>query len=274
MKRVLGIFCATLLVALTGAACSGGAGGGGQSADASSSILHKVLQSKVLHVGFLADTPPYSQTGKSNDLVGIDPDFAQLMAKDLGVKLKTTVLPNSDARVTALQSHSLDIVFGDFTMTPQRAESVAFSMPYGIEQLVFEGQAGSPNITSLDTDLKGKKVGIVTGSFQENLKNLAPEAKYVEYADFAAPLSALKAGQVDYVLAAPTQCQKDVQQDPSLACLGPAYQDFLCLGVPQGDQIWLNWVNNFIIYHGGDGTLNAIYKKWTGENMPKVLPNF
>lgn len=272
-KRGLIAFVAIAAAALVAAGCgssSSSSGGGKQT----SSTLKRVTSSHVLRVGFLSDAPPFGFMDDNNKFVGIDPAFADLMARDLGARVQAKILPNADARITALQTGAVDIVFGDFSMTPERAEAIAFSQPYGAEIEVLIGRAGDPPVNSY-TDLAGRKVGVVTGALDSTLlPTLAPDAKFVTYDDLAARLPALKAHQIDAMIMDLAPAQELVKRDTSIAILGNAYRDFLGLGIRRGDYDWQDWVNDFITYHGGSGELGAIYRKWTGQDMPHILPSF
>src|SRR5262245_28222955 len=67
------------------------------------SILDDVISTKVLKVGTYADDAPWSSYDSNNQLVGFDIDVVNMLAADLKAKVEWSVLPNSAARISALQ---------------------------------------------------------------------------------------------------------------------------------------------------------------------------
>jgi ABC-type amino acid transport substrate-binding protein len=47
---------------------------------------------------------------------------------------------------------------------------------------------------------------------------------------------------------------------------------FVCIGVRQGDQDRLNWLNTFLDIYGGQGKFAELCEKWTGVKMAPALP--
>jgi polar amino acid transport system substrate-binding protein len=43
------------------------------------------------------------------------------------------------------------------------------------------------------------------------------------------------------------------------------------MGVKQGDQLWLNYLNNFIRNLNSSGDNAVLYQKWFHADLPKVL---
>ncbi|MBP1775368.1 MAG: hypothetical protein H6Q86_1374, partial [candidate division NC10 bacterium] len=37
---------------------------------------------------------------------------------------------------------------------------------------------------------------------------------------------------------------------------------------------WLQWLNTFMDWHGGQGKFAEIFEKWTGVEMPPALPHY
>ncbi|OAB88074.1 hypothetical protein AWH69_08765 [Janibacter melonis] len=61
---------------------------------------------------------------------GLDVDIARYVAQQMGVEQITFVQAISDQRETLLATGQADLVISSYSMTPQRAEQVAFAGPY------------------------------------------------------------------------------------------------------------------------------------------------
>ena len=183
---------AGLLVAACGSTsnASGAPGAGTQS------TLDKVLSSKKVRGGFLVGQAPYGAYDANNNVVGFDRDVADLLAKDLGATLDVNVLPDAATRITALVSGKVDFVIASFTMTAVRSESIAFTTPYGPDQVALLGRKSDTNLHTY-LDYSGKKVAIAAGTVQEGLAQMNPQINIVRYPDDNTGLQAFRSGQVD-----------------------------------------------------------------------------
>ncbi|WP_371351252.1 transporter substrate-binding domain-containing protein, partial [Salmonella sp. M265] len=75
-------------------------------------------------------------------------DYAKALADKLGVRLQ--VLPTNPAnRIPLLTANKVDLVLANFTITPERAQQVDFSIPYfssGQQFIVKKGTLTSPEV--------------------------------------------------------------------------------------------------------------------------------
>jgi len=261
------------MVAFSLTACTGSSNKSANGSSSQLDTLQHVLSTKTLRVGVIANVPPNGYYDDKNNFVGFDPDLAAMLAADLGVQLKLTVLANSAARESSLIAGDEDLVAADFAVTPARAEVIDFSIPYMVAPLVLVGRQGD-GITDYN-DLGGHTVGIVTGTTQEILATIAPkDAKIVRFGTDAAMRQAFVSKQIDAHLAGQNVAETEVKDVPGAEIKGIVSNQDVSLGVPKNDQNWLNWVNWALTYHGERGELGALYQKWFNEPMPKVLPDF
>jgi polar amino acid transport system substrate-binding protein len=153
LPRKAGSVVATLITAVmfTGCASSTTSTGGG------TSILTKVLQSKVLTVATDTANAPWETTGSNGQPQGFDIDIAKAIAQTLGATIKWDIV-DSPGRITALQHGQAELVLGNFTRTATRALSVDFSDPYFLVNGVFLVKANSPLNTLSDLNNASAKV--------------------------------------------------------------------------------------------------------------------
>ncbi len=109
---------------------------------------------------------------------GFDYELAKLLAKQLKVRLEVVVAPSYDALVPMLKEGKGDLIAASFTVTPERAQQVAFSSPYlFVKEVLVERNvpdAGAP-ITSLE-QLKGRRVTVrPSSSYATTLTPLAQQ---------------------------------------------------------------------------------------------------
>jgi glutamate transport system substrate-binding protein len=134
-------------------------------------------------------------TGKMS---GFDWAMSQVLSKYILGEAKTKlVIVDANTRELRLQNHEVDTVFATYTITPARAEKIAFSEP------IFEsGQGIAVRKSNKDihevTDLAGQKVTAQTGSTSITaITKYAPAAKQTLFAQPDECLQSLKNGRVD-----------------------------------------------------------------------------
>ena len=126
---------------------------------------------KTLTLGTSADFPPYEfhkvVDGKDT-IVGFDIDIAKDIAADMGAELVIKDLP-FDSLLNELSSGRVDMVISGLSPTPERAKAVGLSdIYYKAEQAVVVREADKDKYATMDS-LKGVKLGVQTGSIQEDI---------------------------------------------------------------------------------------------------------
>jgi len=257
------------VIALAGCTSSKTAAPAGQTDQASH--LQQVIKRGTLNVGVLPDYPPYSSQQANGDLVGYEPDIAKKLADALGVKLKM-VNTDGTSRKPVLDSNRVDVDIDAFTATDERAKAVDFTIPYVASGALPLFRKDSP-IKDI-ADLKGKKVSVARGSTNDTLMTKQfPGTTVVRFDTIADAIQAVKSGKVDAVMEGFATVSKAVADDPSLAALDiePISPALISMGIKQGDQIWLNYLNNFIRNLNSSGQNAVIYKKWFNADLPTVI---
>ena len=238
---------------------------------ASAGTLDDVLKRKKILIGIDLGVPPYGLTNKEQQPDGYDVDVAKLMAKDLGVELEIVPLTGPN-RVPYLLTNKVDVVVATFGITPQRAQSVSFSMPYVALSLVVLGPADK-KITNM-AETKGLKVGVTRGTTQDiDFTRLAPEGSQItRFEDDATTTVALLSGQVDIIATADLLAVEIAKRNPdkNLEIKFPIRVSPGAIGMRRGDPDWLQWVNTFVYFHKLNGDLNALFEKWAGQKLPEL----
>lgn len=233
--------------------------------------LKDVLDKGSIKIGVPENFPPFGSVGKDFKHEGYDVDVAELVAKDLGVKLELVPI-TSKQRIPYLSSGKVDLVISSMGANPSRAKSIWFSSAYAP---FFSAAFASEDLKiSSPADLAGKTVGVTGGTIEdlELSKVLPKSAKMIRFGDNAATISAFIAKQVQVLVTGNTVAAKVGKENPQLKLKtkfivrqSPAF-----IGVKSGEMNMLQWVNVFVLHKKLGGQLNELSIKWLGQELPPL----
>jgi polar amino acid transport system substrate-binding protein len=269
-SKLLLIPLLALVLGLSACTSGNNAASGGETTATGPSHLEKVIKSGVVRVAVLPDVPPYSEQKPNGDFAGYEVDIAKKLAEALGVKLQL-VATDGTSRLPLLQSDRVDVNISSWTATDERARTAAFTIPYVSHGASVLYRKSDP-ISSFD-DLKNKTVSVARGSTNDTIMTESfPQAKVVRFETIADAIAALKAGKVDAAVEDYVTVRQEADKDPSLEALdAPPYKPALIsMGVLQGDDVWLGFLNNFIRNINSSGTNNELYQKWFHQDIPSL----
>lgn len=264
------VLVATALAA-TGCTSGGDSGSTGGDGAASDSQLNKVLKSGTLRVAVLPDFPPWSVQKADGTFEGYEVDIAKQLADSLGVKLKL-VGTDGDSRLPLLKSNRVDVNVSAWTATNERAQTAGFTIPYDAHGagVLFPKGAG---ISSYD-DLAGKTVAVARGSTNDTIMtNDFPKTKVVRFDAIADVIAAVKAGKVDAAVESSVTVAAEAKKDANLEAIAdpPLEPSLVSMGVLPGDQIWINYLNNFIRNLIASGEDQRLHQKWLHEDLAPIV---
>jgi polar amino acid transport system substrate-binding protein len=177
-------------------------------------------------------------------------------------------------RIPSLQSGKADVVISTLSVTPERAKVIDFSLAYASLRTVVAGVKGI-EVKSV-ADLDGKTIGTTRGTTHDTwLTQNAKNSKIVRYEDDATEAQAFVSGQVDLfstaeLLLAPISARNPSRQ-LELKFVIDTFK--LAIGVKQGEPRLLQTVSDWVRANLKNGKLNAIYKKYHGNDLPDVILN-
>ena len=164
--------------------------------------LEKIKQSGTLTIGTRTGSPPFAYVNKNNEWVGftidlveqlVKPSVEKAVGKSIKIEKKESTPPT---RIPLLTSNAVDLIAGTMTDTPQRRESVDFSLTFFYTGAQFLVKKGSP-IKSVN-DIGGKRIASQQGSTNAKIiREKYPQAQLREFPDQPAAFQALIQGQVD-----------------------------------------------------------------------------
>ncbi len=269
LTRILTTMAVAATAVLALSACTSGGGSAGATSE---STLTKVLSKKTLVVGVFADAPPYGVMKSSGEYEGFDIDAAQALADSLGAKIEFVSTTNAN-RIPLLETGKVDIIVAALTNLDERAQKVAMSRPYAAEGQVVLVPAGS-DITSYD-DLSGRSVAATRGSVPATiLESRFPEANASLFEAVADSIQALRSGKVDALMESNSVAQGILADSGDEFVILDAPQlspSVVSMGLKQGDQLWLNYVDNFLLNYNISDAANDSYNAWLGTDVPELI---
>ena len=169
---------------------------------AQSGTLDKIKTSGVLTIGTRTGSPPFAYVNKNNEWVGftidlVDQLIVPALSKEVGKPVKLVKKESTPpTRIPLLSSNAVDLIAGTMTDTPERRQSVDFSLTFFYTGAQLMVKKGSP-IKGVN-DLGGKRVAAQQGSTNAKIiREKYPQAQLREFPDQPAAFQALLQGQVD-----------------------------------------------------------------------------
>jgi beta-glucosidase/6-phospho-beta-glucosidase/beta-galactosidase/ABC-type amino acid transport substrate-binding protein len=161
---------------------------------------------------------PEAQVGANPLLLGL-PVWLQRLVDRNAIRLRSPEDLIKQGRRFAeralLEKGDVDVVVATLTMTPERAEQVAFSEVYYLAGQMLLVGAGSA--IQAPAELAGQAVAVVAGSTAEQaVRTCLPESGVRAFGDHAAARAALDAGQVAAIMADDTILLGIVRQHAGL----------------------------------------------------------
>lgn len=231
---------------------------------AADDLLQQIQQRGVIKVGLEGTYPPFNFQDESGKLTGFEVEFAEALAKQLGVKAEFQ--PTKwDGILAALESSRLDVVINQVTISEERKKKYDFSKPYtvsGIQVLTRKGQEGQFNEPA---DLAGKKVGVVLGTnYEQWLKDNVPDADIRTYDDDATRNQDVRVGRLDAILGDRLAAFELIAKTGDrLAVAGqPFAPQAAGVALRKGNPQLLAAIDEAIATLRAEGTLAAISHKW------------
>ncbi len=282
-KRVFFITLLAMMIVVAGCTSDGDNGDGdgetadaagedGDSSGATGSRLESVISSGTIRVAVLPDFPPYSVQNASGDFEGYEIDIANELAAALDVDLEL-VSTDGASRLPLLNSNRVDVNISSWTATNERAKAVGYTIPYFA--------AGASVLYSVDNpiasyeDLAGLSVSVARGSTNDTIMTQDfPDTEVVRFETIADAIAALRAGQVDAAIEGRATVVQEAEGDDSLEAIDapPLRPSFISMGAPQGDQVWINYLDNFIRNLNSSGTNAELYRKWLNDDLSELIP--
>jgi len=195
------------------------------------------------------------------EYIGFEVDLANAIANKLGV---TAVHKQNgwDGLVPALERGDFDIAMNGIEITDERKETILFSRPYYIytEQLVVRKDDNS--IKGIN-DLKGKKVGTLSGTVAQDILENLDGVDVRIYPTQVEPYTDLAFGRIDAVLLDLPIAAFYGKPNPELKYAGdPVGEGLYGIAIRQEDEELKAKIDEILAELLRSGELKQIYEKW------------
>src|SRR5713101_6050130 len=238
------------------------------------STLEKILSAKKIRVAIDVANPPFGILDKGGQPDGSDVAVARQLAKDLGAEIEFVQVP-STGRIPALLAGRADVTIASISVTTDRAKAVMYCNPNGALSITIFAPQSVKIKTPADT--VGKRVGITRATLEEaTVPKMAPKGTDIVWFDeIGATIQALLSGQVDAVAMTSFagKTVADGNPDKHIEKKLSVTTAFYAPIVRHDDFELRQWINTWIFVATQNGTLAALYKKYTGLDLP-TLPVF
>jgi polar amino acid transport system substrate-binding protein len=251
---------------------------------APTSQLRTVLDRGKLIVGTGSTNPPWHFEDDKGQLTGMDIAMARILAKGLfddETKVEY-VRQEANARIPNITSGKVDVVIQFMTVSPARAQLVAFTRPYYVEGAALLTSPKSKYKTYQELLAAGKAV---RASVLQNVDadilvhNALPDAQVMQLDSQANAMQAVTSGRADVGVVDASTVKWLAKRNPGdYADPGYAYEAQLySAAVRPGDPDWLHWINTCfdVAMHGHQPEIyTAAFQEFFGEKPPVQKPGF
>lgn len=206
---------------------------------------------------------PFSTTDAEGHLVGFDADVARELARRMG---RTPVLMQVDwsAIQAGLQAGKYDLICASMAITPERQESMHFSLPYYVSGAQVFARRGLEN-------LEGARIGVTEDStyahFIRDNPDRFPRATILTYGSEAESVAAMNADKIDAFVSDRIVGGFYVKKagGTDIVPLGDLlYKEACAIAARQDSSELVQAVNKALLGMIQDGEYARIYEHWVG----------
>lgn len=264
MKKILrGLFFSVLLLL---AACSNN-GNEGANAENSNSTLQSILEEGKIVIGTTGNYRPFSYMDSSNNLIGYDIEWGNIIAEELGVEAEY-VTGQFSGLIPGLVANRFDILLSGVNVTEERLKSVIFTEHYAKDGAVAVVHKDNNDVLGIK-DIKGRIVGVNAGSaFEEVVKNMGTYKELKTYPGASESFLDLTAGRVDLVaigLPAAAEYIKNSANGEQIKIVGETFDEKdIAVAAAPGSEDLVEAINEIIQKKKEDGTYDKLAMKYFG----------
>ncbi len=236
-------------------------------------LKETMIEKEYFVLGLDDSFPPMGYRDDTNEIVGFDIDVAKEVCKRMDVELKLQPI-SWDAKEQELNSGNIDCIWNGMSKTDEREKTMTLSDSYMKNSMIFVVK--NETVYESVEDLKGKKIGVQSGSSAEEL--LAETEIYgelkeiISYADNMTAFMDMEANQTDAVFV------DEVLANYYIASNNKNYKviytnleaEEYVIGFRKQDTELCNKVNNILSEMKNDGSLAEISERWFGKDVTTI----
>jgi len=220
---------------------------------------------------------------RDQEVVGVEIDLAAQFCEANGYGLRVETM-SFDGILPAVQSGKVDFAAGGITITPERQESVSFSVPYysgGTVMLILKGdvpEVGQPAEGIRWQDYNGKKLGVIVGPIMENAaKQFFPDSEYLLLNGYPDCIAALLSKKIDGYLADEPEMKSTHAEQPDIDYIHERLtENDYCFAFRKNDPksaALCQELNDFLARSWKNGTMQELDDIWFGTDESRKVVN-
>lgn len=231
------------------------------------SLLDEIQKRGVIKVGMFLQYPPTEYRDPvTKEPKGLEVDIANLLAKDLNVKLEIIDM-EWDAIIPGLLAKKYDVIIASMSRKPSRNLAIAITSN-NLEDYANMAMVRPDDKRSKieDFNKKGVVITCLLGGITEHAaRKLFPKATINPLQQMPAVLEVVS-GRADMIVAENVFAYNYLRQNPGKLKLifedNPLSHEPSAIGLRKGDQIFLNWLDNWIQYQWDNHVIQPLIEKW------------
>ena len=231
----------------------------------------EVVDTKQITVLTSPDYPPYESIGVDGTYVGFDIELMEAIAEIIGVEVVWKE-QSFDGIIAGLQAGQGDVAISGMNVDAERLKSVDFSDTYKDGESLYTAVVLKEKGYASVEDLNGLKIGVQTGTVQENAMTSIAE-KYgliiESRSTFLTIIEDIKLGRLDALVIDYENAISYEEVNPELTTFKISDEALdgdggTAIAFPKGSE-WVSEVNAALAQMKEDGSLAALDSKWFGE---------
>ena len=218
---------------------------------------------KTLVMATNAEFPPYEYY-EGDKMVGIDIEFAEAVAADMGYKLEIIDM-DFGSLITSIESGKADIAVAAISVTDEKLQRIDFSIPYEkASQLIIVPE--NSDISSV-ADLKGGHIGVQNFTTGEIFASDIEDVTIDSFSNGTQAIEALKKGKIDAVVIDGEPAKVYAERDDGLKIIDePLTEEEYAIGVAKNNAVLLKKINRSIENLRESGKIDEIREKYIKAN--------
>ena len=214
---------------------------------------------------------PYSYI-KNGQFTGFDVELVALFAQEYGYALKVEDV-SFGGILTGVSQGKYDMGASGITITEERKQTLDFSDPYLVEEVVMVVKGEAERSLS---EFQNATLGVIDGSLYAGFsKELFPNARIDYYTTFTDLFQCVKQGKIDGFLMDIPNFNAVRRTDANLDYLTvPGYSVDIGIAFgknPTGERLQAQ-MNEFLAAMRADGRHDQLWEKWCGVTEPAQPP--
>ena len=202
----------------------------------------------------------YQDPQDADRVIGFEVEIADGIARRLGVRAEL-VQNDWHHLIPALERGDFEMILNGLEVTPARRRRVAFTRPYFAFRETLVVRKGDDTVHGL-ADLRGERVGTLTGSLAADILARAPGVDTVLYEGVEEPYIDLEEGRIRAVVHDDIIANRYGLVRSDLRSAGSVGQGVYAIAVRPADTALLGAVDAALGAMIADGELRAILTRW------------